>query len=252
LESRGKSSYHSLQLRWQRRFQAGLSHLISYTYGKSLDDSSTFFSSSGDANFPQNSTNPAAEKGRSNFDARHRFSAGYSFDLPLGRGKTFLSNHGFLSAILSGCSTHGIITLQSGRPFTVNLLPEIDNSNTGIASLGFGANNRPDRNSSGELPDPSPDRWFDADAFSFADYGSFGNAGRNILNGPGLTDASLSLIKDSRIGEGLRLQFRAEFFNAFNHVNFDLPDSFLGSPSFGRIASAQNPRRIQFGLKLLY
>ena len=72
------------------------------------------------------------------------------------------------------------------------------------------------------------------------------------MDGPGYQDVSVSLIKDSRIREGLDLQFRAEFFNAFNHTNFDLPDIFLGSPTFGRISSAEAARRIQFGLKLIF
>ncbi len=252
LESRGDSSYNSLQARLQQRLQGGLSALASYTFGKSLDENSTFFSSFGDSNFPQNSADPGAEKGRSNFDARHRLSAGYSFDLPIGRGKRFLAGTYPVSGLLSGWSTHGIVTLQSGRPFTVALLPELDNSNTGIASLGFGANNRPDRIASGGLRNPGAGCWFDTAAFALARYGSFGNSGRNILDGPGFEDASVSLIKDSALHENVSLQFRAEFFNAFNHTNFDLPDIFLGSPTFGRISSAANARRIQFGLKLIF
>jgi hypothetical protein len=251
-ESRGSSSYHSLQSRFQQRLRAGLMAMASYTFGKSLDLSSTFFSSAGDSNFPQNSAAPEAEKGRSNFDLRHRLSLGYSYNLPVGRGGRFVADHGTLSALLTGWSTHGIVTVQSGRPFTAALLAEIDNSNTGIASLGFGANNRPNRIASGVLQNPGPDKWFDTGAFVKANYGSFGNSGRNILEGPGYSDVSLSLIKDSRLHEGLSLQFRAEFFNMLNQTNFDLPDIFLGSPTFGRISSAQNPRRIQFGLKLIF
>ncbi len=252
LESRGSSSYNSLQVRFQQRLHAGLAALVAYTFGKSLDETSTFFSSAGDANFPQNSANPGAEKGRSNFDLRHRFSLGYSYDLPIGRGGRYVAGHSFVSALLAGWSTHGIVTLQSGRPFTVALLPEIDNSNTGIASLGFGANGRPNRIGSGAPQNPGPEKWFDTSAFVFANYGSFGNSGRNIIDGPGFSDVSVSLIKDSRIREGCSLQFRAEFFNVLNHTNFDLPDIFLGSPTFGRISSAENPRRIQFGLKLIF
>jgi hypothetical protein len=252
MESRGSSSYHSLQSRYQQRLHAAFAALISYTFGKSLDETSTFFSSFGDSNFPQNSANPGAEKGRSNFDVRHRLSAGCSYDLPTGHGERFLAKRGFLSTLLAGWSAHGIVTLQSGRPFTVALLPEIDNSNTGIASLGFGANDRPDRIASGAVRNPGPDRWLDTGAFAFASYGSFGNSGRNILDGPGYQDVSVSMIKDSQIREGVSLQFRAEFFNAFNHANFGLPDIFLGSPTFGRISSAQSPRRIQFGLKLIF
>jgi hypothetical protein len=252
LESRGNSSYNSLQAQFLQRLRSGVSAIVSYTYGKSLDDNSTFFSSAGDSNFPQNSSNPRAERGRSNFDLRHRFSMGYSLDFPFGNGRRFLSNQRFIAQMLSGWSTYGIITLQSGHPFTVALLPENDNSNTGMASLGFGANNRPDRMGSGKLSNPGPDAWFDTSAFVIADYGSFGNSGRNILDGPRYCDFSASVIKDTKMREGLNLQFRAELFNAFNHPSFDLPDGFLGSSTFGRINSAQNPRLIQFGLKIIY
>jgi hypothetical protein len=252
LESRGNASYHSLQTRFQQRFHAGMDALVSYTVGKSLDHNSTFFSSFGDANFPQNSANPGAEKGRSNFDLRQRLSLGYSYELPFGPGRKLMTNNGFLSTLIGGWSTHGILTVQTGRPFTVALLPEIDNSNTGIGSLGFGANNRPMRSGWGGLTNPGPDRWFDTSAFSFAQYGSFGNSGRNILDGPGYQDLAVSMIKDTILKEDLRLQLRAEFFNVLNHTNFDLPDIFLGSPTFGRIQSAANPRRIQFGLKLIF
>jgi hypothetical protein len=252
LESCGSSSYNSLQIRFQHQLPSGFGALISYTYGKSLDETSTFFSSAGDANFPQNSVNSGAERGRSNFDIRHRLSAGYSYELPTGRGKLFLGQHGSLTTLLTGWSAQGIVTLQSGRPFTVALLPEVDNSNTGIASLGFGANNRPNRLASGKLPNAGPDQWFDPGAFALANYGSFGNSGRNILDGPGYQDVSLSMIKDSRMREGLTLQFRAEFFNVFNHTNFDLPDISLGSPTFAHILSAESPRRMQFGLKLVF
>jgi hypothetical protein len=242
LESRGSSTYHSLQARYQQRLHAGFTGLMSYTLGKSLDTGSTFFSSAGDANFPQNSSNPGAEKGRSNFDVRHRFSAGFSYEYICASESWFLS----------GWSTQGIITVQSGRPFTVALLGEIDNSNTGMASLGFGANNRPDRLGSGSLQNSGPGAWFDTGAFVFSPYGSFGNSGRNILDSPGYKDVSVSVIKSSKINDDLNLQFRAEFFNALNHTNFNLPDSFLGSPTFGRISSAASPRRIQFGLKLIW
>ena len=96
------------------------------------------------------------------------------------------------------------------------------------------------------------EKWFDTSAFVFPEFGSFGNSGRNILEGPGFADVSFSVTKDANLRESVRLQFRTEFFNTFNHPNFDLPDIFMGSPAFGRIPSAQNPRRIQFGLKVLF
>jgi hypothetical protein len=253
LESGGSSSYHSLQARLQQRLQAGFSALLSYTYGKSLDTSSTFFASASDSNFPQDSRHLSAEKGRSNFDVRNRFSLGYSYDFPVGQGRAFAPEQRVLSALLSGWSSYGTLTLQSGRPFTVALLPEIDNSNTGFQSLGFGgANNRPDRTGGGALENPGAAMWFDVGAFAPAPFGTFGNSGRNILDGPGFEDVSVSLVKNTAIREDVRFQFRAEFLNAFNHVNFDLPDSFWGSSTFGSINSAGDPRRVQFGAKIIF
>ena len=251
-ESSANSNYNSLQARFQQRLDFGLSLLTSYTWSKSIDNASSFFSSAGDPNFPQDSFNTAAERGRSNFDVRHRFSLSYVYDLPFGRGRKVLGNKGWASAILTGWQTVGIVTLQSGRPFTVALLSEIDNSNTGRSTLGFGANDRPNVIGSAELSHRTPDQWFNASAFAFPPFGSFGNAGRNILDGPGFKSVSASLIKTTKLREGLDLQFRAEAFNLFNHPNFDLPDNFLGSPTFGKILSAENPRHIQFGLKLLF
>ena len=92
----------------------------------------------------------------------------------------------------------------------------------------------------------------DTTAFALADYGSFGNSGRNILDGPGYRDVSISIVKDTVIRDEISVQFRTEFLNAFNSVNFDLPDSFYGSQTFGSIHSAQDPRRIQFGLKIIF
>ena len=95
-------------------------------------------------------------------------------------------------------------------------------------------------------------RWFDTTAFVIPPFGSFGNAGRNILTGPGYQNINVSLIKNVMIRESARLQFRAEAFNLLNHTNLDLPDIFVGSPAFGAIQSAGSPRRLQFGAKLLF
>jgi hypothetical protein len=251
-ESSANSSYNSLQVRFQQRLDFGLSVLSSYTWAKSIDNASGFFTSAGDPNFPQDSFNTRAERGRSNFDVRHRLSLSYAYDFPFGRGRSLLSDRGWLTTALTGWQTYGIVTLQSGRPFTVALLPEIDNSNTGRSNLGFGANDRPNIVGNPRLEDRSPGKWFNTAAFALPPRGSFGNAGRNILDGPGFQNVNASLVKNTRLREGMELQFRAEAFNLFNHPNFDLPDNFLGSPTFGQILSAQSPRHIQFGLKLLF
>ena len=252
LESRATSNYHSLQTRFQQRLTRGLAVLISYTFSKSIDNASNFFSSAGDPNFPQNSYNVRAERGRSNFDVPHRFVASYSYDLPFGRGKAHLANAGWATTLLSGWQTFGIVTVQSGRPFTVALLPDIDNSGTGRSILGFGANDRPNVVGDPNSGSRTTDHWFNTAAFSFPPRGTFGNAGRNILDGPGYRNVNASLVKNTQLTERLNLQFRAEVFNLFNHPNFDLPDNFVGSPTFGRITSARDPRHLQFGLKLLF
>jgi len=246
LESRANSNYNALQARFQQRLTHGLTVLASYTWSKSIDDASNFFSSAGDPNFPQNSYNVAAERGRSNFDVTHRLSVSYSYALPYRR------DEGFLATLLNGWESYGIVTMQTGRPFTVALLSEIDNSGTGRSILGFGANDRPNLVGNPDLSNQTTLQWFNTAAFAFPAPGTFGNAGRNILEGPGFQNVNASLVKNTTLTEGVKLQFRAEAFNLFNHPNFNLPDNFLGSPTFGRIASARDPRHIQFGLKLLF
>jgi Carboxypeptidase regulatory-like domain/TonB dependent receptor len=249
LESRARSRYDALQARLQQRSRFGLSLLAAYTFGKSEDDASSWFPSAGDPNFPQDSNNPGAEYGRSNFDVRHRLSVSFAYDLPVGRDAPPGS---LASWLLADWQVSGIVTLQSGRPFTVALLQELDNSNTGRTNLGFGANDRPNIAGDGELSDHTAARWFDTGAFSLPTFGTFGNAGRNILDGPGYQNVNLALAKNARLGERLRLQLRAEAFNVFNRVNYNLPDNYFGSPTFGQILSAQAPRHIQFGAKLLF
>ena len=252
LESRGSSLYNSLQITLRQRLSSGLSVLSSYTLGKSTDDQSNFFSSAGDPNFPQDSNDPTAERGRSNFDVRHRFSLSFLYELPFGTGRRFLADRGWLSRLLEDWQLAGIVTLQSGRPFTVALLPELDNSNTGFAALGFGANDRPNLVGDPTGADPSATQWFNTGAFATPPFGSFGTVGRNTLEGPGFQNVNLALLKHLPVGPDARLQFRLEAFNLFNRVNYDLPDGFLGSPTFGRILSAGAPRRLQLGLKLLF
>jgi hypothetical protein len=233
-ESRARSEFDSLQARFQQRYAFGCTMLVAYTLGKSMDDASGFFTSAGDPNFPQDSANLEAEWGRSSFDVRHRFSVSFSYDLPY------------------DFTVSGIVQMQSGRPFTVALLPEIDNSNTGRSSLGFGANDRPNVNGSARLDNPGPGQWFNAASFSMPAFGTFGNAGRNTLEGPGFQNVNLAIIKRLPIAGRTSLQLRAEAFNLLNRVNFNLPDNFFGSPTFGQILSAGSPRHIQFGARLMF
>ncbi len=234
IESRASSEYDSLQLRYEQRLDRGFTMLAAYTLGKAEDDASAFFPSAGDPNFPQDSNNPSAEFGRSNFDTRQRLSVALSQELPW------------------GMQVSSVITLQSGRPFTVALLPELDNSNTGRTVLGFGANDRPNVTGDASLSDPTDARWFDTGAFTLPAFGSFGNAGRNILEGPGYANVNVAVIKHVRFGGRTRLQLRAEAFNLFDRANLGLPDNFFGSPTFGQVLTADAPRRVQFGARFLF
>lgn len=252
IESRGSSKYHSLQARLQQRLSSGLSMLASYTLAKSVDDGSNFFPSAGDPNFPQNSYDLQAERGRSNFDVRHRLSVSYVYDLPFGKGRRFANSGDVWGTLLSGWQTAGIVTLQTGRPFTVALIREFDNSGTGFSALGFGANDRPNVVGDPNAGSRTPERWFNTHAFVFPAPGTFGDAGRNVVKGPGFQTVNASLIKNTSLSERINLQLRAEAFNLFNHPNFNLPDNFLGSPTFGQITSARDPRHVQFGVKLLF
>ena len=155
--------------------------------------------------------------------------------------------------------TAGIVTVQSGQPFTVALLPdtvallpEVDRSNTGRAALGFGSNDRPNIVGNPDVSNQSPNGWFNTDAFALQPAGSFGDAGRNILEGPGFANVNLALVKHVSISDVVRLQLRIEAFNLFNRVNFGLPDSFFGSPTFGQILLAGDARRMQLGVRLLF
>ena len=129
---------------------------------------------------------------------------------------------------------------------------EFDNSNTGIANLGFGSGDRPHVAGDPLLADPDPQAWFNTSAFALPAFGTFGNAGRNIISGPSLWNVNVSLLKDTPLGEDATLQFRAEFFNVMNTPNFGLPNIFFGTPGFGRVLSGprrpRNPIRLEAAL----
>lgn len=244
----GTSNYHGLSVRVERRFAQGLSLLASWTFSKSIDlGAPPSTSGVGEAGV-QNPRNLRAERGLSEFDARHRFVTSFVYELPVGRGRRWLSAaHPILDHLLGGWQVTGILTLQSGRPFTVITTRDISNT---------GGENRPFVVGNPKVKKPTPDRWFNTDAFSdvlppgvFA----YGNAGRNILIADGINNLDLGLFKNFRLGEERRLQFRAEFFNAANHANFGIPERNRASSAFGRVnATTTLNRQIQFGLKFIF
>ena len=250
VESAASSIYHSLQARVRKHYSGGLYFSAAYTFSKAIDNTSAFLESRGDDNTPQNSRNTRAERSLANFDLRHRLAVSLVYDLPFGPRRRWLGGaNGFLPGLVRNWQVSSILTSRSGQPFTPRLT--IDNSNTGNVG-GFFAHDRPNRVADARLANPTPDRFFNVDAFEKADPGSFGNSGRNILTGPTVRTLDLALARNFRIREGARLQFRAEFFNLLDRTSFDLPESFLERPTFGSITSAGPARQIQFGLKLLF
>ncbi len=245
LDAVGNSSFNGLLTRLQQRYSNGLSFLLSYTYGKSIDDTpGTPYNVTPSRSTAEDPTNFRRERGLSGFDLRHRFVFSPVYELPFGKGKKFLNNNRYAGWLVGGWEASGILTLQSGRPFTA--LVGTDNANV------LGTVDRPNIVGNGNAGPKTVQQWINVSAFQLAPFGTFGNAGRNNLIGPGWKSLDVVLSRNFQIVERLSIQFRAESFNVVNHPNFDLPSQTFGVPGFGSITSAEAPRQIQFGVKVRF
>jgi hypothetical protein len=245
IENHGNSSYHSLQLKAEKRLSSGLMFLSAFTFSKSINDQPEICCNSP---WPQNSYNLRSEKGLSDFDNRFRWVSSLDYELPVGKGKRYLNSSRAADLVLGGWHVGGIVTFRSGFPFSP--LMGYDPSNTGSNGLL-----RTDRTANGNFSPGkrTPDLWFDINAFPVPTGYAFGNAGKNILDGPGEKTADISIRKLFNITERANLEFRAEAFNAFNHAVFAQPDPYItdGPGSAGVITSTVIPQRqLQFALKL--
>jgi hypothetical protein len=243
IQNRGNSIYHSFQVKGEKRLSHGLYFLSAFTWSKVINDLPEICCASP---FPQDSYNLAAERGPADFDQKLRWVFSFDYELPFGGSRSHISNRA-LDAVVGGWHVGGIYTLASGFPFSPLLGFDPSNTGTQVAV-------RPDQLRDGNLPsgDRSPSRWFDIDAFVPPSSFAFGNASRNSLIGPGQNVFDGSLRKEFALTESQRLEFRAEFFNAFNHPNFAQPDNFIddGPGVAGTISSIAIPmRQIQLGLK---
>jgi hypothetical protein len=239
-------NYESLSAIFRQRLTHGLQMLASYTWSHTLDVTTD----SNGGGTPMNPYLWKADYGNSNWDIRHRFVANFVYDIP----SLHLSNS-VVRYALNGWQTNGIITLQTGIP--INVTTSVDTANTGASGTY-----RPDL-----VHGPSADcgvdhlvGCIDATAFTLstlypatpANF-AYGNAGRNLIFGPGIATVNFSLFKNFPIRERLRFQFRFETFNLLNHTNFSSPGSTFGTSSFGNITGlSTNARNIQFGAKLLF
>jgi len=248
-EFNGNSLFHSVQTRLERRFSNGFTFLGAYVFSKTIGDVSGF---SGSGNAPnsgiQNPLDRRAERSLDNQHRAHSFTASYVYQMPFGRGQKFGRDMSRIADFLvGGWSVAGIHSLASGRPFGLSVRGNPANT---------GQLNRPnvvagqDPKLSSDVRDPQ--RWFNTNAFVPNNEFEYGNAGRNILLGPGLFNWDFALYKQFKVTESKFFQFRFEAFNFTNTPNFGFPNSEVGNNNFGRITGAGRPRNLQGGLKFIF
>jgi hypothetical protein len=242
-----RSWYHSFQTQVTKRFSDGLSILGAYTLSKSLDSSST-------DNLGATVANPfnlRDERGRSDWDRRHAFVASWLYTPPI------KFNNPVANTLLGGWTLTGIHTVQSGPPLTFLMGDDVALDGTfgdqhAMLVPGVTVNDIVlDHSSRGAMVE----RFFNTDAFiptNDLPRGIYGDAGRGLISGPAFSSSDFSVLKDFAIREQLKLQFRSEFFNAFNQVNFTQVQTAVNSDTFGRLRRAADGRVVQFGLKLIW
>ncbi len=231
------SQYHSLQLNAEKRFSKGLSVLANYAWAKTMDEFAN--------------TTPLLGRGFhravANEHVPHIFHLTTIWDLPKPQVQ------GFVARLLHGWELTSVTTWQTGFPFSVS--SGVDNSRSAVGGdrADFIGTDLQQAKLSGQSHAQMVDRFFDTSLFTTNAIGTFGNSGRNILRGPSFFNTDLGLIKDTKLTERVKVQFRAEFFNVFNNVNFNNPGSTVGNTtSFGKITSARDPRILQMTLKIMF
>lgn len=246
------SSYNALTMNLQKRFSQGMTYQASYTYSKCIDDAS-----SSETNYTtaettgQWSPDRSLETARCNFNIPHAFVFNGLYELPFGSGRAMMNSGGISDIILGGWQIGGVVTMQQGAPFTVS-------TNRRNAGFAFNAN-RPNVNPGVDIRKVTQgnfgnrERYFDASAFVNPPAGTIGNASRNILLGPPLASVNLTLSKTFSLTEQANLQFRSEFFNAFNQTNLAFPTRNINASGAGKISdTSTKARQIQLALKLTF
>jgi hypothetical protein len=240
--SQANSNYHALQVEVNKRFSGGFSLQGAYTFGRSIDNTSGIAGST-----VPNVFNLRSQYGLSDFHSKHILSCSWIWDLPGLRGQPAL-----LRAIAGGWQTNGLVSASSGSPINIVIGADI--------ALNGSASQRPNVIGDPELPGDRPRSekilaWFNRAAFAEPAAGAYGNLGRNAVLGPPSVSTNAGLFKNFDLPgrEGLRLQFRSEFFNLFNSVNLNAPNTTLrAGQNFGRITAAGPARVIQLALKVTF
>jgi Carboxypeptidase regulatory-like domain len=264
IQTTGNSNYNALQASVKRQLSRGLQFMAAYTWSKALDNGSGYensgFGGGGRGGFGQlRSTNPfnqSLDYGPSIYDARHRFVISYVYEIPSVRHFTSLSR--LPKRLTDGWQISGITTFQSGFPLDVvdSSLPSLTGSFFNFYSSGW-AWDVPDVLSAPKYLNPRTDPnnlWFDPSTFASPTIGTQGNAGRNILRGPGRNNFDFALMKETQITDSTKLEMRIEFFNIFNHTQFDPVGitTDINASNFGQESAAHDPRIIQLAAKFYF
>jgi hypothetical protein len=250
----GNMNYNALQAVLQKRSGHGLEAQVSYTYEKCMTNDDGYYGTWGDTqagpsgNYWQNLYNPHGDYARCYWDSTNVLSAYAVYDLPFGRGKQFANNMPTaVNAVVGNWAINPIISWHGGFPLSLY----------GASDSGTGSpENRPDCIGAVTYPKTVSSlgiQWFGQSSFANAASGTFGNcAAQGPVIGPGYSDVDLSLQKNFPITESMRVQFRAEFLNLFNHPNFDVPNDSCCTGTFGVSSATQNAREMQFALKFYF
>jgi hypothetical protein len=255
LPNSAQSNYHALSVRGERRFANGFSWLSSLTYSKAITNAPQFRNAGGatgsENSPPQDSYNLSAERGLAAFNAKFRWVNTAVVESPFGREKRWLTA-GFPSHILGGWQIAGVLSLQTGFPFTINVSG--DSAGIGGGSGGILIRGNPIAGQDPQLPadQRSTTRWFNTGAFVAPPAYQFGVLGRNTITGPGIFNIDTTLSKRFRIREHTGLEVRLEAFNLFNTPNLTQLGRIINASDFGQVNSQLPPRQIQLGAKITF
>jgi hypothetical protein len=242
-ETTANSNYNSLQLQVRGQWRRSLQYQAAYTLGKALDDVSDVFDLAGASALPQDSRNLAAERGPANFDVRHRLAYNFIYDFPAAQGRGHLAR-----LLLNGLQLAGKGSYQTGQPFTVNSIFDVN--------LDGNLTDRPDTTAglvvTGDRRQPL--RLAANDPTSLlAPVGENGQVGRNTFRAGDVLELDMAVVKNFKLTERQSLSLRADIFNFINRANYGIPVRFLEAPGFGRATDTVTPaRRIQFALKFSF
>src|SRR5262249_6927680 len=230
-ETSASSIAHAAEVRAERRFRSGFGFSGTYRFSRSIDDATLI------SILPQNSHNLAAERGLSDFHMKHRLVFSGNYNLP---------GHRF--ALFRGWQLQAAGAVQSGTPLSAIVSADISGTGSPIV-------NRPNLVGNPNISNPTAARFFNTAAFRIPEPGTFGDSGRNVIIGPGIRNVDLALARSMRLSDASRVQFRADFYNVFNHTNFVAPptmQNFADASDFGALFVARSPRIVQLGLKFLW